>query len=1183
MIDSKKAIPVVLLLIASGAGLRAQSSSPSFAREVKPLFARYCVECHNPDKLRGGLNLESFKTLEQGGENGSVFVAGKPDESRIVLQVEGKAKPKMPPAKAKQPQPEELKVLRAWIAAGAKDDSTLVKIALPSIKPRVPSVAPITALAYHSNGKLLAVGSHKVVALIDLTSGDVVAKLTGQIGKVTALAFSPDGQHLAAASGAPGTAGEVRLYDTPASGIPDQKPSHVLDAHADLIYDVTFSPDSKTLASSGYDRLIKLWDVATGKEIRTLKDHSDTVYSLSFSPDGKLLSSGAADRAVKVWDVATGKRLYSLGESTDWVYAVVWSPDGRHLAAGGVDKSIRIWEASPGGGRVVQSVFAHEEPVTKLIYSRDGKTLYSASEGRTIKSWDTDSMVERKTYPKQPEAILSLAVRPDHAQLALGRYDGALVLMDEASGKIQSEPLPEKPKPPSITKITPNWSQRDRTIRITVEGKHLESANELTSSTPKIVGKRVANASPASAVQFDLTIPADLGAGGYQLGLKSPVGQSNSLPFLVDLFPAVEEREPNDSPRTGQKVALPAAIVGTIGKAGEVDFFRFKAKEGQQIGVQALAAAIGSKLEPIMELTDAAGQLLVESDNGLLGYICPQAGTYSLGIRDRQFRGGKEMNYRLQVGDIPIITSVFPLGVQRGAESVVHLHGVNLGEIRTVGIKAPANAAIGSKLPVQFLHGTPLGNPRVMVDEFPEVVPSEGSNQSSGVVPSVPVPGTANGRITSPGMTDTWRFQAKKGQRLILEVNARRLGSPLDSYIEILDAQGKPVPRAVLRCLAKTYSTFRDHDSAGPGIRMETWSEFAINDYVLVDNELMRIWALPKNPDDDCQFYSVSGQRQAFLETTPTHHSMGTPMYKVAIHPPGTTFPPNGFPVVTVYYHNDDGGASYGKDSRLFFDPPADGEYQVRIGDSRGKAGENYAHRLTIRPPRPSFTVSFNPTSPAVWKGGALPINVTAERLDGFDGAIDVRLENLPPGFSAPATTIPAGETTTSFALWADPSAQTPVGVSPSGGGTEPPKGGTPAAAPLKLVARAIINGKEMVREATGGLPKVVEPGDLAATAEQSEVTVQPGKETRLTVKIDRRNGFQGRVPLDVRGLPHGVRVLDIGLNGILITEQETSRTFSIYAEPWVQPTMHPFVVLAKSEKKNTEHAAKSVLLKVVK
>src|SRR5207244_5657755 len=134
----------------------------------------------------------------------------------------------------------------------------------------------------------------------------------------------------------------------------------------------------------------------------------------------------------------------------------------------------------------------------------------------------------------------------------------------------------------------------------------------------------------------------------------------------------------------------------------------------------------------------------------------------------------------------------------------------------------------------------------------------------------------------------------------------------------------------------------------------------------------------------------------------------------------------------------------------------------------------------------------------------------------------------------------------------------------------------------LKLVARAAIAGQPVVREVTGGLPKVIEPGDLVTTTEQAEVTLEPGGQVHLTAKIERRNGFKGRVPLEVRGLPHGVRVLDIGLNGILITEQESSRTFVIYAEPWVKPMAHPFVVLAKREGTNAEHAAKSVVLKVV-
>jgi hypothetical protein len=328
----------------------------------------------------------------------------------------------------------------------------------------------------------------------------------------------------------------------------------------------------------------------------------------------------------------------------------------------------------------------------------------------------------------------------------------------------------------------------------------------------------------------------------------------------------------------------------------------------------------------------------------------------------------------------------------------------------------------------------------------------------------------------------------------------------------------------------------------------------------------LRIRELPKNPDDDCQFYSASGQRLGWLDTTPTHHPLGEPMYKVTIHPPGTSFPPNGFPVITLFCRNDDGGPGYGKDSRVFFDPPADGDYQVRVGDARGEGGAAYGYRLTVRPPRPSFNVSFSPTAPLVWKGGAVPVNVNIERIDGFDGRVDVRLENVPRGFRAPATNILPSDNSTALAFSAE------------GAAANPPAG----AAPLKLVARAVIDGKEIVREATGGLPKVVEGGDIITTTDLSEVAVRPGGQTRLTVTVERRNGFKGRIPIDVRGLPHGVRVLDIGLNGILITEKETVRTMVIYAEPWVEPAAHPIVVLARHEGKNTEHAAGSVLLRVV-
>jgi WD40 repeat protein len=1050
----------------------AASRPPSYAKQIHPFFTRYCLECHNREESKGGLNLETYPGLREGGENGTILTPGMADASRIVRLVEHKDKPFMPPKKAKQPRPEEVALLRAWIDAGAKEDRA-VRITVSDIRPKSPVSPPVAALAYHPNGWKLAAGSRGLVYLFDATTGELQGKIEGLHPHVTALAFAPDGKRLAVASSATGETHDVRLYEINPGGIVHAANANFATSHADVIHAIAFSPDGKLLASCGYDRLIKLWDVAAKKESRVLKDHSDSVYGIAFSPDGKLLASAAADRAVKVWDVATGTRLYTLSESTDWVYAVAWSPDGRHLAAAGVDRSIRVWQVAAEGGKIAHSVFAHQGPVVQLAYSADGKTLYSLGEDRIVKAWDAERMVERTVYDRQPETVLRLALRPDGKQLAQGRYDGVLVLLDTATGKPQGEILPIKPKPP------------------------------------------------------------------------------------------IADHEPNDSPRTGQSIKLPATIDGSIGRAGDVDYYRFEAKAGQEVGVW-IEPAAGAKLDVVVQLMDTDGRLLTESKNGLLGYTCPQAGVYALGIRDREYRGDPGMKYRATIGDVPVVTGVFPLGLQRGTEAEIHLEGVNLGPVRSVRVQAAADAVVRSRLPVS-LGVKAHGDPTVLVDEFPQAAFSP-----SGA--TVPVPGTANGRIEQPGATQTWRFHANKGQRLLLEVNARRAGSPLDSVIEILDAKGQLLPRATLRSLAKTYLIFRDHDSASTGLRIESWSELAMDDYVLIGSELLRIWDLPKNPDDECQFWRLSGRRRGYLGTTPIFQPMGRPMYKVSIHPPGTTFPPNGLPIVTLYYRNDDGGADFGKDSRLVFDPPAAGDYKVRIVDARGQGSVRHAYQLTVRPPRPDFNVRFDPTAPTVSKGGAVSINITAERRDEFDGPIEVRMENLPPGLSAPATTIPARENSTNFALYADPSTTV---RSHAERGNEVGK--------MKLSARAVIDGKEVVREATGGVPKLIEPGDIVTTTEQTEVRVKPGQEVHLTVQIERRNGFKGRIPLEVKGLPHGVHVLDIGLNGILITPDETKRTIAIYAEPWVAEMTHPFVVLARRESKNTEHAAKSVLLRVAK
>jgi len=138
----------------------------------------------------------------------------------------------------------------------------------------------------------------------------------------------------------------------------------------------------------------------------------------------------------------------------------------------------------------------------------------------------------------------------------------------------------------------------------------------------------------------------------------------------------------------------------------------------------------------------------------------------------------------------------------------------------------------------------------------------------------------------------------------------------------------------------------------------------------------------------------------------------------------------------------------------------------------------------------------------------------------------------------------------------------------------------------FKLRAQAQIDGRVVTREASSDPlgPDSLRPHtDLICRPRMQSLTIRPGQETRFIVDIERLGNFRGRVPLEVRGLPHGVRVLNVGLNGILITERETSREVVLYAEPWVPPMQHPIVVLARHEGKGTEHAAPALLLTVEK
>ena len=128
-------------------------------------------------------------------------------------------------------------------------------------------------------------------------------------------------------------------------GCLDLENRHKLEGHTDYVSCVAISPDSRLVASGSGDHTVKLWDAATGQEMR-FRGHAGGLFSVAFSPDGRSLASASQDRTVRIWDVATGKEVHTLRGHPGAVLSVAYSRDGRRLASAGFDGSVKIWDAA---------------------------------------------------------------------------------------------------------------------------------------------------------------------------------------------------------------------------------------------------------------------------------------------------------------------------------------------------------------------------------------------------------------------------------------------------------------------------------------------------------------------------------------------------------------------------------------------------------------------------------------------------------------------------------------------------------------------------------------------------------------------------------------------------------------------------------------------------------------------
>lgn len=1158
--------------------------------ELEPLFHEHCVECHGAKEPEGGLILESFDGLMKGGESGPALTAGKSAESLLVKALEGnwgKAGKNqfMPPGKREKLTTEQISLFKAWIDAGAVAPQTTAGsrvITTPKIVPKGSPRRSIQSLAFDPKSRLLAVARPEAVELVNVDTRSVVRSLTGFRGSANAVVISADGQFVFAGAG-DATGGEIIQWR-----LADGSRVRSLGGHSDAVYSLALTPDGKTLASGGYDYSIRLWNLDDGMERVALSVNQGAIMGLAFRPDGQLLASAGYDRTAKIYAMPGGARLETFPQALKELNTVVFSPDGQTLLTGGGDNRIRAYQIGgdgrEGSNALTATVFAHEGAILRLNFSPDGRTLASSADDRTVKLFDAATLKPRLTLEPQSDWPSALTFAGD-GMLVVGRADGSLSFYDPTSGKPSAPPRPE------LSRTEPRGVQRGHTTRLRLVGRQLERAAVISLYREGRLWSAFSPETMEGGVGLTVEPPEDEPTGFWEISVGDGTIESGRIRLWVDdlVQREVAATKSNLNPGTVERVEGAASVWSTLETPGTATEFVVPARAGQTLVFDLWAQRLGAKGDFSLSLLDASGRTVAFNDSvagqpdPLVIFQAPADGLYRVRVNEVTYAGSMDHFFRLSIGDLPYVTGLFPLSVPAGQEATVQLLGANLPAAGKVIL--PSSEPGEQRLPAPASSWRSRRPWSVLVSDAPAPAELE-PNDEPGQANSVPVPVSVNGQFLAPSIRemgegtnavvhrsdrDYFRFPARRGVTYIVETAAAQRGSRADTRLAVLWPDGRPVGRLRLQAVRNSAITFRPETSDDTGIRFDNWEEMELNDLLWCGGEVMKIIRAPQGPDSDTALYASNGRRAGFFDTSPTAHYLDEPVYLVTALDQGEQPVPNGLPVFTVHYENDDSAKrDMGGDSRIHFTAPAEGEFLVQATDARGFTGPEYGYALKIREAQPGFAVTLNGANPTVAAGSGQGFNVTVKRWDGFEGSVAVQLNHLPAGWAVSGPLlIEAGHDTASSTLNAAMDA-----TQPRDADWDAVKAVATAEVEGRLVAMAVNNlGRPKL---TTDKPKIrvrLEPlADRSSTNAATGlpgVVIVPGGSTGVRLSIE-RNGFEGVVTFSVDNLPHGVIVENLGLNGITFLADENERVISLAAARWVGDTERPFYAVENQAGRQT-------------
>ncbi len=336
---------------------------------------------------------------------------------------------------------------------------------------------------------------------------------------------------------------------------------------------------------------------------------------------------------------------------------------------------------------------------------------------------------------------------------------------------------------PIIRDIVPHGAQRGKSVTLHIKGSGLKTGEKLKTTLPATITRLVASAGVENEIPFLITINADAPVGLYPIRVLSKEGMSNLVLFSVGDLPEIDKKVKSKEDRDkAQTIPVPVLVNGNLSEA-EQDDYLFTTKAGQKLVFEIEARRVGSALDPVIEIHDSTGKLLVRNDDGAgvdprIEFTFAKAGQYKLRVHDARFSDQSVNFYRLKIGSYSFAEGLYPLGWKRGEPVEVEIGGGNLA---TPVKLRPATNSKAATIPVGLSHSPSLPLQFALSDKE-EMLESE--RLKPGAI--------MNGRIAKPGEIDKYKLAVKSGEQWVFELSAAALGSSqLDALITLFDEKGK--------------------------------------------------------------------------------------------------------------------------------------------------------------------------------------------------------------------------------------------------------------------------------------------------------------------------------------------------------------------------------------------------------